>query len=121
MNDDRYDDRESMRKHFTEDGTPRRLNAALPEIAAISERLVTQNNRITENPMFCVQQRRSKRSHYETVMVCFTEGGAQEYLRQDGHNLREPRIYVESFNRCPEMIAIRDVLIANKTLSIPAP
>ena len=49
---------------------------------------------------------------WETVMVAFTEAGCQDYLRQNGHNLGETRIYVESFNRCPEMIAIRDYLLA---------
>lgn len=47
-----------------------------------------------------------------TVMVAFTQAGCEEYLRQNGHNLKSPRIYVESFNRCPEMIAIRNSLIA---------
>lgn len=49
-----------------------------------------------------------------TVMVAFTEEGCKEYLRLDGHNLKETRIYVESFNRCPEMIAIREALIKEK-------
>lgn len=59
---------------------------------------------------------------WETVMVAFTEGGCEEYLRLNGHNERrrahneEVRIYVESFYRCPEMIAIREALIANGSL-----
>lgn len=114
------------------------------ELQIIGERLRTQNNHITQNPMFCVQQKRrvsgistrwggddtvwvldgevvepntpnaeeyAYRDLWVTVMVSFTEDGAKEYLRQNGHNLREPRIYVESFNRCPEMIAIRDFLM----------
>jgi len=48
---------------------------------------------------------------WDTVMVAFTEEGCQEYLRQDGHNLGETRIYVMSFNRCPEMILVRDMLL----------
>lgn len=112
-------------------------------LTEISERLRTQDNRITENPMFCVQTKRrdvvpegfSSESvwvvdgeeveegtadaeeyniceRWETVMVAFTEEGCKEYLRQNGHNLSEPRIYVESFNRCPEMIAVRGFLMA---------
>lgn len=107
----------------------------------IGERLLTQDNRCTDNPMFCVQQKHRTAvpdgfscdtvwvldgdevdegtedaeeicyvDRYETVMVAFTEEGCKEYLRQNGHNLKEPRIYVESFNRCPEMIAIREFL-----------
>lgn len=55
---------------------------------------------------------------WETVMVAFTEEGCKEYLRLNGHNDRhrahneEVRIYAESFNRCPEMIAIRDILLS---------
>ncbi len=46
-----------------------------------------------------------------TVMVAFTEEGCKEYLRLNGHNHRgETQIYVESFRRCPEMIAIINYL-----------
>lgn len=116
------------------------------QLNAIAARLRTQDNRITQNPMFCVQQKcrdivpadftgtniwmldgeevpegtedaeeYGVRERWETVLVAFTEDGCKEYLALNGHNLREPRIYVESFNRCPEMIAIRDFL-----LSLPA-
>jgi len=115
-----------------------------PFLLEIAARLRTQDNRITENPMFCVQTKKRDvvpegfscdsvwvldgeevdegtegaeeyniRERWETVMVAFTEEGCKEYLRQNGHNLSEPRIYVESFNRCPEMIAIREWLLAN--------
>jgi hypothetical protein len=59
------------------------------------------------------------RDRWETVMVAFTEGGCDEYLRLNGHNDRrrahngEVRIYAESFHRCPEMLAIRAALMAN--------
>lgn len=124
-------------------------------LLAISERLKTQDNRCTMNPMFCVQMKVRDigmdadyatdtvwmdmesgnfdevppetegavefgfKDRWETVMVAFTEKGCEEYLALDGHNVRrrahngEVRIYVESFNRCPEMIAIREALMAN--------
>lgn len=56
---------------------------------------------------------------WETVMVAFTQAGCEEYLRLNGHNDRrrahngEVRIYAESFNRCPEMLAIRAFLLAS--------
>ena len=118
------------------------------ELLAISERLKTQDNRITQNPMFCVQEKRrivgmdasySENTvwidtqsgdgeevppetpgaeefgvfeYWETVMVAFTEAGCEQYLALNGHNHKgETRIYVESFNRCPEMIAVRDFLM----------
>lgn len=110
----------------------------------IAERLRTQDNRSTSQPMFCVQELKREwgidsgytetfgwvddegnqlpgeepgahkvgyRDRWETVMVAFTEVGCKEYLALDGHNLGETRIYVESFNRCPEMILIRELLM----------
>lgn len=130
------------------------------ELKAIAEALRTQDNRMTSNPMFCVQILRrdvgydsaysdhkcwhdsaNERTVYdddpdfteppegsewdefgyvdrwETVMVAFTESGCKRYLELNGHNDRsrahngQVRIYVESFNRCPEMIAIREALM----------
>jgi hypothetical protein len=135
--------------------TEEKQNPPISQLASIGYQLRTQDNRITQNPMFCVQEKRrfvgldsaysenrcwhdsaNQITVYDddedfkepegnewdefgyidqwfTVMVAFTEAGCEEYLRLNGHNLKEPRIYVESFNRCPEMIAIRDALISN--------
>lgn len=135
---------------------------ASKDLLDISERLKTQDNRCTENPMFCVQIKRRDVGYdanyatgqcwhdsandetiydddkdfkgepegsewdnfgyvdrWETVMVAFTEKGCEEYLELNGHNDRrrahngEVRIYVESFNRCPEMVRIREALMSN--------
>jgi hypothetical protein len=54
---------------------------------------------------------------WKHVQTCFTEDGCKRYLDQDGHNLRHyhgTRIYVESFNRNPEMIEIREFLLETK-------
>ena len=64
-------------------------------------------------------ERSAYKDRWETVMVAFTEKGCDEYLELNGHNDRrvafrgEVRIYAESFNRCPEMLAIREHLMAN--------
>jgi hypothetical protein len=57
--------------------------------------------------------------HWEFVTACFTEKGCQDYLRINGHNLKEPRIYVESAHRNAEWQLIRAALAA--TASIPLP
>jgi hypothetical protein len=148
---------------------------AITPLLAIGERLRTQDNRCTANPMFIVQQQRSfgcepgegdmdvwldcdweevdeetsskldelddafewdlsedqktmlesytKRGikHYwEFVMAAFTEEGCKEYLRLDGHNLTKPRIYAMSFNRCPEMLAIRETLLSLANAKSPS-
>lgn len=133
------------------------LNSLPKELFDISERLRTQDNRITENPMFCVQEKRrrvgidtdyasnycwrdceSEETIYDddpdfkgepegsewekygyidewhTVMVAFTEAGCKEYLRLNGHNHKETRIYVESFRRNPEMVFLRKWLMELK-------
>lgn len=131
-----------------------------PSLSVLGERLRSQDNRMTMNPMFCVQIKKSDVGYdsvyaanscwrnsandktiydddpdfkepegdeweefgyvdrWETVMVAFTEAGCKEYLELNGHNDKrqahrgEVRIYVESFNRCPEMIVIREYLMA---------
>lgn len=137
------------------------LETMPPALVTISSRVLTQDSRCTEHPMFCVQikvrdvgfdtaysenkcwhdganeetvydddknfagepegdewDEFGYHDHWETVMVAFTEGGCKEYLELNGHNDKrrahngEVRIYVESFNRCPEMIAIRQALLA---------
>ena len=57
---------------------------------------------------------------WEVLMVAFTEEGCKEHLRLNGHNYRrlyqKVDIYASYLNRCPEMIAIRNALMA-----LPAP
>lgn len=56
-----------------------------------------------------------ERAYYEleesTVTTCFTREQAQRYIDENRHNLKNPFIYVESFNRNLEMIAVRELLI----------
>lgn len=56
-----------------------------------------------------------EKSYYEleerTVTTCFTREQAQRYIDENRHNLKNPFIYVESFNRNPEMLAVRELLI----------
>lgn len=49
--------------------------------------------------------------HWENVQPFFTEVGAQEYLRINAHNLKEPQIYVESAFRNAEWQEIRNWLL----------
>ncbi|RJT26884.1 ead/Ea22-like family protein [Buttiauxella izardii] len=45
------------------------------------------------------------------VTACFTEDGCKDYLRQNGHNLNEPFIYVHSAYRNDEWRVIRNWLM----------
>ena len=129
----------------------------IPEkLIEIGKQLLIQDNRCTQNPMFCVQikvrdsgydpdysgdthwvnmssgeyetvdqepddsegwEKFGYKDRWETVMFAFTEAGCKEYLERNGHNLKrrayegEVRIYVESFWRCSEMIAVREFLM----------
>jgi len=125
------------------------------DISEVGKNVKNQDNRMTSNPMYCVQvkirdvgydanygddfcwwnagqletvydepenltgwEKFGYKDRWETVMVAFTEKGCEEYLALNGHNdMRkahngEIRIYAESFNRCPEMIGIREYLIS---------
>jgi hypothetical protein len=53
---------------------------------------------------------------WEFVTACFTEQGCKDYLDANGHNLRNPRIYVHSGYRNAEWIKLREWLTA-----VPAP
>lgn len=138
------------------------MSADMFSLAAIGERIRTQDSRITKNPIFVVQQKRryfgiddadqiawmddewdqvdearaaeleeafdldgkkptgftrvGYQDRWEYVMPFFTETGAQRYLEENAHNLKEPRIYVESGYRNREWEAIRLFLA-----SLPAP
>lgn len=114
------------------------------KLAAIGERLRTQDNRCTANPMFIVQQQRSfgvapgegdtdvwldedweevdeamsakldeLDDAYEWELEEDQAAMLKRYLELNGHNLTKPRIYAESWNRCPEMLAVREFLMAN--------
>ena len=49
---------------------------------------------------------------WEPVQSFFTERGADAYIQANRHNLKEPRVYVDSAYRNPEWQAIRRYLMA---------
>ncbi|WP_251850492.1 hypothetical protein [Klebsiella aerogenes] len=131
-----------------------------PELYTIAEIIRTQDNRITDQPMFVVFQKReiigsdehspsricwvwdgeevselrAKRlealyqdgrdtrgyDRYamqevdEFVTACFTEHGCKDYLRQNGHNLRQPYIYACGSFRNNEYQLVRNWLAGIK-------
>lgn len=60
--------------------------------------------------------RTSFTTQWEYVTACFTEQGCKDYLKLDGHNLKEPRIYAEGSYRNEEYRTLRNWL-----KSLPAP
>lgn len=80
-------------------------------INAIRKRLHTQDNRMTRDPIFMVQEL-SLDSEWMTITVCFTNEAALDYIEQDKHNLGHTRIYVACLHHNREMIAIRDFLMS---------
>ena len=130
---------------------------AFVNIKDIAERIRTQDNRMTHNPIFIVQRKREVVGYenasiykwydcdwreitdpdeitrldeaqdnddeaiadcrklgvfeyWEFVTACFTEEGCKEYLRCNGHNHGETRIYVASGYRNDEWEAVREHL-----------
>jgi len=49
---------------------------------------------------------------WEFVTACFTQGAAQRFIDENAHNLKEPRIFVESSYRNYEWQAVREYLKA---------
>lgn len=132
----------------------------LPELYTIGELIRTQDNRITDQPMFVVFQKReiigsdehspsricwvwdgeevselrAKRlealyqdgrdtrgyDRYamqevdDFVTACFTENGCKDFLRQNGHNLRQPYIYACGSFRNNEYQVVRNWLAGIK-------
>lgn len=82
------------------------------EMHKIAELVRTQDNRMTSHPIFMVQEKRGQK--WVNVQPCFTEEGANRYIRMDGHNLREPRVYVASGYRNLEWQLIRTFFISLK-------
>lgn len=130
------------------------------ELAKISHLLHTQDNRITDQPVFIVQKKvrdwgladgytdnfawldsnnefweadekqarildkmyeRGKdmggwrkvgyRDRWEFVTACFTEKGCEDYIRRNGHNLGENRIYADASWRNHEYQVVRNFLL----------
>ncbi len=52
------------------------------------------------------------RDDWVFVTACFTERGAEEYIRRNGHNLKEPRIYADGSYRNEEFRAVREFLMS---------
>lgn len=55
-------------------------------------------------------EKRYYRTRWNDIQWFFTDEGAKQYIKNEGHNLRNPRVYVKSFYRNPEMIAMRALL-----------
>ena len=48
--------------------------------------------------------------NWEFITACFTKKGCEDYIAANGHNLTEPRIYVESGYRNREWETMREFL-----------
>lgn len=137
-----------------------RANRVIPvDVLEIAQHIATQDNRITQTPLFAVQQRVRDfglsasytddfawistdgetadgeesakleaeyqvehntpigwsrvgvRDRWEFVTACFTEHGCNEFLRQNGHNLTNPRIYVYGGYRNVEWATLRNHML----------
>lgn len=77
-------------------------------VREIGRAVLSQDNRITSNPIFIVEERRGR--HFKFVTACFTEIGCQRYIAANGHNLNKPRVYVASGYRNEEWEIMREHL-----------
>ena len=91
-----------------------RLLTLLEPFAVIGRELITQDNRMTCDAMFCVDVPNADKpgSYPRRVAVCFTQGFADEFLRVNGHNFERAYVYVDSGNRNREWRLMRQAMIA---------
>jgi hypothetical protein len=54
----------------------------------------------------------------EFVTACFSDEGARDYIRINGHNLHAPFVYVASMYRNQEMVELRNKILE---IGLPAP
>ena len=73
-----------------------------------AKRLDLLRKRHREPPKGCEQI--FYKDRWEFVTACFTEQGCKDFLRINGHNLKEPRIYAEGSYRSEEYRAVRNWL-----------
>lgn len=86
--------------------TAAKLDAAFKESCDITISL------LEEDEGWSTWTRVGYRDHWEFVTACFTRRGCDEYLRINGHNLTDPRIYVASGYRNAEWKTMREFLLA---------
>lgn len=136
------------------------IDEIMDELLSIGNLICNQSNRLTDQPMFIVQQKKiiwgmdssysdmykwsesdsgdyceaddhkiielenldenfestdpwSKVYYCEQwvfVTACFTEKGCKDYIKRDGHNLNEPRIYADGSYRNKEFRDVRNFL-----------
>lgn len=79
------------------------------DINDIAADVAAQDNRSTANPIFTVRQK-NERGKELFVTCCFTAKGCEDYIAANGHNLKKPRIYVESGYRNREWEIMREFL-----------
>ena len=53
---------------------------------------------------------------HEFKCAHFTLKAAEQYIERQRHNPTNPRVWIESMHRCPEMIAIREFLMNPKII-----
>ena len=90
----------------------------------MAKEIETQDVASTSHPIYVVQQCRSLRgvhpditdsgdvNLWEYVQPFFTLKGAERYIEDNRHNLRQPRVYIYSAYRNYEWQAIRKMLLS---------
>jgi len=98
-------------------------------IKSIVDEMMTQDNRATSYPVFCVQRRADAFDEegvpfvgWRTIQTFFTNKGIKQFLenyRNDYDEEIEFRVYVKSGYKNPEWKAVRDFLAASENKELP--
>lgn len=83
----------------------------LNRIKAMSNEIATQDNRITQMPMWTIKDGgRGSYDDYGAVMF-FTGKAAEEHLVTDAHHYENPHTYVRSAHNNPELLDVVHLLL----------
>lgn len=75
--------------------------------AEMQERLSTQDNRCTSEPIFYVRTCLPNTWQWQALQPFLTQAGADQFIKDNAHNLTEPHVYIGSGFNNPEWLAMR--------------
>lgn len=82
----------------------------LARIAVMSKNMATQDNRITNMPVWTILDRGTDGKDYGVVMF-FTQTAADTHLITDAHHYDDPHTYIRSAHNNPELKDVIHLLL----------
>lgn len=91
----------------------------LKRIQQMSDNMATQDNRITQMPMWTIVENGTEGRDYGAVMF-FTQKAAETHLKVDSHHYDDAYTYVRSAHANPELMDVVHLLLLAGKNDIPS-